>query len=77
MEACATSHYWAREIAALDHEVRMMVFATFDGCSRVVSLSVNAQQCYRFPYLGGFIWEIPGKMKHDGVRSPNAEEARV
>ena len=24
MEACATSHYWAREIAALDHEVRMM-----------------------------------------------------
>ena len=24
MEACATSHYWAREITALDHEVRMM-----------------------------------------------------
>jgi transposase len=24
MEACATSHYWAREIAALGHEVRMM-----------------------------------------------------
>ncbi len=24
MEACATSHYWAREIAALGHEVRVM-----------------------------------------------------
>ena len=24
MEACATSHYWAREIAKLGHEVRMM-----------------------------------------------------
>ncbi|NIP17670.1 MAG: IS110 family transposase [Xanthomonadales bacterium] len=24
MEACATSHYWAREITALGHEVRMM-----------------------------------------------------
>jgi transposase len=24
MEACATSHYWAREIAVLGHEVRMM-----------------------------------------------------
>ncbi len=24
MEACATSHYWAREIAALGHEVRTM-----------------------------------------------------
>ncbi len=24
MEACATSHYWAREIAALGHDVRMM-----------------------------------------------------
>ncbi len=24
MEACATSHYWARELAALGHEVRMM-----------------------------------------------------
>jgi transposase len=24
MEACASSHYWAREIAALGHEVRMM-----------------------------------------------------
>jgi transposase len=24
MEACATSHYWARAIAALGHEVRTM-----------------------------------------------------
>jgi transposase len=24
MEACATSHYWAREIAAVGHEVRLM-----------------------------------------------------
>ena len=24
MEACATSHYWAREIAAFDHEVRLI-----------------------------------------------------
>ena len=24
MEACATSHYWAREITALGHEVRTM-----------------------------------------------------
>ena len=24
MEACATAHYWAREIGALGHEVRMM-----------------------------------------------------
>lgn len=24
MEACATSHYWARELSALGHEVRMM-----------------------------------------------------
>ncbi len=24
MEACATSHYWARAIAALGHEVRLM-----------------------------------------------------
>ena len=24
MEACATSHYWARELAALGHEVRLM-----------------------------------------------------
>ena len=24
MEACATSHYWARQIAALGHEVRLM-----------------------------------------------------
>jgi len=24
MEACATSHYWAREIAALGHEVRLI-----------------------------------------------------
>lgn len=24
MEACASSHYWAREIARLGHEVRLM-----------------------------------------------------
>ena len=24
MEACATAHHWAREIAALGHEVRLM-----------------------------------------------------
>jgi len=24
MEACATSHYWAREIAALGHDVRLI-----------------------------------------------------
>ena len=24
MEACATSHYWARELAAHGHEVRLM-----------------------------------------------------
>ena len=24
MEACATSHYWAREIATSGHEVRLM-----------------------------------------------------
>ena len=24
MEACATAHYWARELRALDHEVRLM-----------------------------------------------------
>ena len=24
MEACATGHFWAREITALGHEVRMM-----------------------------------------------------
>jgi len=24
MEACATSHYWAREIAAMGHEVRLI-----------------------------------------------------
>jgi transposase len=24
MEACATSHYWAREVGALGHEVRLM-----------------------------------------------------
>lgn len=24
MEACASAHYWAREIAALGHDVRMM-----------------------------------------------------
>ena len=24
LEACASSHYWAREIAALGHEVRLM-----------------------------------------------------
>ena len=24
MEACATAHYWARELAKLDHKVRLM-----------------------------------------------------
>jgi transposase len=24
MEACATAHYWARELAKLGHEVRLM-----------------------------------------------------
>ena len=24
MEACATAHYWAREVRALGHEVRLM-----------------------------------------------------
>ena len=24
MEACASAHYWARELAALDHEVKLM-----------------------------------------------------
>ena len=24
LEACATAHYWARELAALGHEVRLM-----------------------------------------------------
>jgi transposase len=24
MEACATAHYWARELTKLDHEVRLM-----------------------------------------------------
>ena len=24
LEACATSHYWARELAALGHEVRLV-----------------------------------------------------
>jgi transposase len=24
LEACATAHYWARELAALEHEVRLM-----------------------------------------------------
>ena len=33
MEACATSHYWAREIAALGHEVRMMPAQVFSLAS--------------------------------------------
>lgn len=24
MEACSTAHYWARELAMLEHEVRLM-----------------------------------------------------
>jgi transposase len=24
LEACATAHYWARELGALGHEVRLM-----------------------------------------------------
>ncbi len=28
MEACATAHHWAREIASLGHEVRLMAPAT-------------------------------------------------
>ena len=31
MEACATSHYWAREIAKLGHQVRMSLLPPWDG----------------------------------------------
>ena len=38
LEACATSHYWARELRALGHEVRLMpaqyVKAILSGSSR-------------------------------------------
>ena len=27
LEACATAHYWARELRAVGHEVRLMTFA--------------------------------------------------
>ena len=31
MEACATAHYWARELRALGHEVRLAFCAGEDG----------------------------------------------
>ena len=34
MEACATAHYWARELTKLGHKVRLMpAFDVVDGCA--------------------------------------------
>jgi len=33
MEACATAHYWARELSALGHEVRLMPAQYVKGTS--------------------------------------------
>lgn len=35
MEACATAHYWARELAALGHEVRLICI-TYDFIRQAV-----------------------------------------
>ena len=34
MEACANAHYWARELHALGHEVRLIPLGTFVPSSR-------------------------------------------
>jgi len=39
MEACATAHYWARELTKLGHEVRLMKTM---GIVVVVALTANA-----------------------------------
>jgi transposase len=33
LEACATAHYWARELSALGHEVRLMPAQYVKGTS--------------------------------------------
>jgi transposase len=35
MEACATAHYWARELGALGHEVRLMPAQYVKACTRL------------------------------------------
>src|SRR4249919_1691279 len=39
MEACATAHYWARELRKLGHEVRVTSPPLFDALRRVCSIT--------------------------------------
>jgi transposase len=60
MEACATAHYWARELTKLGHEVRLMPgkdvkayvsvqFAAFMVVAALVNHVVEAPRNWRLP----------------------------
>lgn len=39
IEACSTAHYWAREITALGHQVRLVVISMVGGTFQLVALN--------------------------------------
>ena len=48
IEACATAHHWAREIAVFGHDVRLMPPSYVKGVVRLSSLELNwTSRCCR------------------------------
>ena len=65
MEACATSHYWARELTKLGHQVRLMpakdvkaYVSGFDSAALARSCRVGRFTTRSKPLAEGWLWRV-------------------
>jgi hypothetical protein len=77
MEACATAHYWARELSALGHEVWLSLFmpqrnSFATPCIASSARTTGSSMCAIVAMTGCSRWISPRRTKHH--RSPREDK---
>ena len=76
MEACATAHYWARELTTLGHQVRLMTHPGHCAGHRLRAEPGGSQHVLT-PFAGGDIVMIITISSAGGHRDSNSAKAPI
>ena len=62
LEACATAHYWARELALLGHEVRLYIRRLLVLGATALIRYARARSAAEYPWLGQLLERRPARL---------------